>query len=140
MVRAFWPNFWAKYSLVVLDLLFHFPALLPGPLTRYVVRVCNVCSDTEYGPRSHSFSPSVVALLLVCLTGFAQALEAVDHRGQKETGYDGYHRDGDAREDDYEDIREGEVAPALPETGLREQAQGHKTPIHGEGTLQPLHT
>lgn len=65
-------------------------------------------------------SSSVIPFLFVILAAFAETLEAVDRGGQEEARHDGRHRHGDAREDDDEVIREGQVAAALSKTFLRE--------------------
>lgn len=69
---------------------------------------------------SSFLSSSVIPFLFVILAAFAETLEAVNRGSQEEARHDGRHRHRDAREDDDEVIREGEVAAALSKTFLRE--------------------
>lgn len=95
-------------------------------------RTWTICRATGFS------SSSVVPLLFVILAASAETLEAVNRGRQEEAGHDGRHRHGDAREDDHEVIREGEVATALSKTLLREQREGNPAAVQGERALQLL--
>lgn len=57
---------------------------------------------------------------------------------QEEARHDGRHRHGDAREDDDEVIRQGEVTAALSKTVLREETERNPTSVQRERAVQLL--
>lgn len=83
---------------------------------------------------------SFFTLLLVPFSALAPALKTVDGGCQEEAGHDGGHRDGDAREDDDEEIGEGEGDLALPKTVLGELAERHTASISGQRALHSFYT
>lgn len=83
---------------------------------------------------------SFFTLLLVSFSALAPALKTVDGGCQEEAGHNGGHRDGDAREDDNEEIGEGEGDLALPKTVLGELAKRHTASIGGQRALHTFYT
>lgn len=59
---------------------------------------------------------------------------------QEEASHDGGHRDGDAREDDDEEIGESQGDLTLPKTVLGEMAERHSAAIVGQGAFHSLYT
>lgn len=85
-------------------------------------------------------SCSFFALLILAFGTFAPALEAVNGGSQKEAGHDGRYGHGDAREDDDEEVGEGQGDLTLPETVLGELTERHTAAIGGQRALHTLYT
>lgn len=90
------------------------------------------------GNSSPSFS--LFILLLVPFASFAPALETVYGGSQEKAGHYGGHWDGDAREDDDEEIGEGQGDLTLTKTVLGELVKRHAAAIVGQGALHTLDT
>lgn len=85
-------------------------------------------------------SCSFFALLILTFGTFAPALEAVHGGSQEEAGHDGRHGHGDAREDDDEEVSEGQGDLTLPETVLGELTERHTAAVGGQRALHTLCT
>lgn len=118
----------ACYPLIVREPRPYLLALRLFLLKFYLVSVhscclLNSCQDLAALNHTEGHShASFFTLLLVSFSALAPALETVDGGCQEEAGHDGGHRDGDAREDDDEEIGESEGDLALPKTVLGELA------------------